>query len=117
MLSVSDAWNDYIELDPAKHAHAQAEMLDFAATATQLKSALPFWATATTTSGDLPRITNIPEWFSDLPKDVQSIKLEEGNAWAAFLEGKSYSTGTAPKETGRAVFGVLAGVAVAAAVL
>lgn len=115
--SVEDAWEDYLTLEPTKHAHARAEMMDFVATATQWAGELPDWVTAT--GPYAPVITATPRWFSDLPGDVQSIKLEEGDAWASILEGKgvSKSKGAAPRETRRAGLGVLAGVAIAAAVL
>lgn len=52
-------------------------------------------------------------------EDVQSIKLEQSDAWAAILEGKGVakSKGAAPGETCRVGLRVLAGVAVVAAVL
>lgn len=91
--------------------------MDFVATATQWSGELSDWVTATGTYLPISIITATPRWFSELPEDVQSIKLEEGDAWASILEGKalSKSKGAAPRETGRVGLGVLAGVAVAAA--
>lgn len=62
------AWNSYLNIEPTKQAHANAEMLDFAATATW-KNDLPDWATAT--YGDNKFLTSTPAWFSELHKDVQ----------------------------------------------
>lgn len=114
---MQDAWEDYIAIEPKKHEHAHAEMMDFVATQTQWSNDLSYWMSAT--DAYTPIITAMPRWFSELPEDVQSIKLEEGDAWAFILEGKalSKSKGAAPRETGGVGLGVLAGVAVTAAVL
>lgn len=115
--SVEDAWEDYLGVEPTKHARAHAAMMDFVATATQLPGELSEWVTATATYAPMTVITATPRWFSELSEDVQSIELKQGDTWVAILEGTALSTskGAAPRETGRAGLGVLAGVAAAAA--
>ena len=114
--SIQNAWEDYLAIEPTKHSHAHLQMMDFVVTQTQWSDELSGWMTA---DAYTPIITATPRWFSELPADVQSIKLEEGDAWASILEGKalSKSKGAAPREIGRVGLRVFAGVAVAAAVL
>jgi len=64
-------------------------MIDFVATATQWSGELSSWVTATGSYELISIITAIPRWFSELPEDVQSIKLEEGDAWASILKKKT----------------------------
>lgn len=114
---MESAWSSYISAEPAKHIHAALMILDYAVTATE--GEIQSWATAD--KEETTFVTDTPAWFSELPKDVQSIKLEEGRVLAALMAGKEaiapQKTAMAPRETARAALGVLAGVAVAAAVM
>jgi hypothetical protein len=114
--SVQDAYEDYLAIEPTKHAHAHAEIMDFVTTANQWSDELSYWVTTPKPYASV--ITATPRWFPDLPEDVQSIKLEEGNAWASIQEENSISKSrsSALRETSRARLRSLAGIAVAAAV-
>lgn len=87
-------------------------MLAFVATATFKDTDYPSGVTATT---GLPQlIVSTPAWFLELPKDVQSIKLQEGSVLASIVDDK---TAEAPRETAKIALGALAGAVVAVVVL
>ncbi|KAJ8105901.1 hypothetical protein OPT61_g9897 [Boeremia exigua] len=111
LASIDSAFASYLADDQPKHDHAASEILDFATTATW-EEARAYYVTAT--SSYMMYVTEAPAWFSELPEDVQSIKREEGRAYASIV---AEQTGLAPKETAKAALGVLAGVAAAVAVL
>ncbi|KAF9695716.1 hypothetical protein EKO04_006647 [Ascochyta lentis] len=104
-----DKWDSYVSAHSTEHAQGNIAIALFAVTATY---SLPTWATQTYGEGRF--VTEAPEWFSELPTEIQSIKRAEGSAWVSILDDKS---ALAPRETANAAFGVLAGVAIAAAVL
>lgn len=41
------------------------------------------------TFGNKELIRATPVWFSELPSDIQSIKLAEGSAWVSIVENQS----------------------------
>lgn len=107
----SSAWASWQTAHASELSVAQLAIEHFAGTAsdysipTRVLEPMPYNVEYTTP----------PEWFTALPKEIQSIKLAEVIAYKSIIEAKV--EGAAPRETGRVALGVLAGVAIAAAAL
>jgi hypothetical protein len=79
--AVLDTLHAYLSIHAGELAPAESAISAFAATATY---EMPAYVTAPM-EWDGSFVSDVPAWFSELPADVQSVKIQEGKGMMAIL--------------------------------